>query len=143
MLGKYRKCFSVIKDRRGVSAVEFALVIPILLYLFSATIGYGLLFMTSISVHQLGADAARATIGGLSLEEKTALVKAHLLNNATDYILLEPENVVFSLNYDEKTQVTVLDVLYQPEHHPLEIFEGILPMPKDPFRVRQSISEHG
>ncbi len=100
------------------------------------------MFSTSISVHQLGADVTRATIGGLTLEEKQMLAKQHLANVATDYFLIEPENVTVVLSYDAVEERTIVDVTYTPKNHPIRVFEGFLPIPEKSFSVRQSISEH-
>ena len=132
----------VVSDRRGTSAVEFALITPVMIFILAAIFGYGLMFMTSISLHQLGADAARSTIGGLSLDEKRALAASHLQNVASDYVMLEPDSISFEVLYSTETQTTVLEVLYEPVNHPIRVFEGILPMPENRFRVRQSIREN-
>lgn len=130
------------KSRDGVSAVEFALIAPVLIYILSAIFGYGLLFMTTISVRQLGADTARATIGGLTLTEKEQLAETHLANAASDYLLLEPEQVKFKLEQGRDPSTTILVVTYVPKAHPIRMFRGILPLTDQEFRAEQSIREH-
>lgn len=130
------------KDRSGASAVEFALVAPVFIYILAAIFGYGLMFMTSISVRQLGADAARATIAGLTLEEKEQLAKEHLAKSATDYMLLEPERVSFLIESADDPQITRLQVIYSPEKHPVKVFMGVLPVTDTVFRSDQSIKEN-
>ena len=138
----YTKRTRFFKSREGASAVEFVIVAPFLIYILSAIFGYGLLFITSISVRQLGADAARATIGGLTLEEKQELARTHLADAATDYPLLEPDRIEFQLSEGKDAQTTVLVVTYQPDKHPIEVFRGVLPLPERSFRSQQSIREH-
>jgi len=129
-------------DRGGASAVEFALIAPVLIFILVAIFGYGLMFMTAMSLNQLGADAARSTIAGLSLEEKRQLASSHLAIAASDYILLEPDAVTFNLTEGADRKTTKLEVIYQPESHPIRYFEGILPIPDMTFRSTQSIREH-
>ena len=60
-------------DKRATSAVEFALIAPFLLLLVAAILAYGSIFATSISLQQVAAETARATIGGLSDAERRSL----------------------------------------------------------------------
>ena len=128
--------------RKGASAIEFAMVTPFLLFIVAAIIGYGTLFVTVISLHQLGADAARASVGGLSLIEKRTLATQIVQSSSHEYPLLEREQIGVTMTFDDQTQVTVLQLDYKPESHPIHIFDGLLPMPADAFTVRQTITEH-
>ncbi len=137
---KYFRLF--ILCRSGASAVEFALISPVLVFILCATIGYGLLFSTAISVNQLGADITRATIGGLTLAEKQTLATTHLEVASSDYFLLEADQVKVDVSYDDAAEKTIVHVIYDPKNHPIRLFEGILPIPSRSFEARQSISEH-
>ncbi len=68
-------------DKRGASAVEFALISPFLLLLVAAILAYGSIFATSLSLQQLAAETARATIGGLNDTEREQLAEAYLAAN--------------------------------------------------------------
>jgi Flp pilus assembly protein TadG len=127
---------------QGTTAVEFALVAPVFILLISACLGYGLIFFTSVSLHQLGADVTRATIGGLDLAEKRSLAESHLTNSSREYALIDDDMVSIDVQYDASTQSTVVLITYDSTGHPIEIFEGILPMPAKVFQVRQVISEN-
>ena len=139
MVGKAYRCW---KCTTGASAIEFALIAPVFIYMIAALIGYGMIFLTAISLQQLGADASRATIGGLTISEKESLVDTHIRTVVREYALLDSSRVSVKVEYDTVNQQTIVDLTYDTTDHPIELFKGILPMPAKTFRVRQLISEH-
>jgi Flp pilus assembly protein TadG len=72
----------LIASRRGASIVEFALLLPVLAGFLYGIMAYGQYFLLAHSVQELANDAARATIGGLTADERrtsaTASVTAEL-----------------------------------------------------------------
>ena len=52
------------RDRSGATAVEFAFLAPVLIFILMGITGYGGYFWISHSVQQLANDAARAAIPG-------------------------------------------------------------------------------
>src|SRR3546814_1825318 len=58
-------------DRRGAVIVEMALVLPLLVTLLLGLVCYGQYFLIAHSVQQIANDAARATIGGLTSDERS------------------------------------------------------------------------
>ncbi|HBJ93255.1 TadE/TadG family type IV pilus assembly protein [Ponticaulis sp.] len=129
------------EDKRGASAVEFALVAPVLMFILAAIVGYGMVFLTAISLQQLGADVTRATIGGFSVSEKRELAAEHLAVARREYVLIDNDQVVVDVVYDTDTETTVVEIAYDTTGHPVELFRGLIPMPANTFTVRQSISE--
>ncbi|MDF1679820.1 TadE/TadG family type IV pilus assembly protein [Ponticaulis sp.] len=129
------------KDKRGASAVEFALVAPVLMFILAAIVGYGMVFLTAISLQQLGADVTRATIGGFSVSEKRELAAEHLAVARREYVLIDNDQVAVNVVYDTDTETTVVEIAYDTTGHPVELFRGLIPMPANTFTVRQSISE--
>ncbi|MBN03202.1 TadE/TadG family type IV pilus assembly protein [Ponticaulis sp.] len=129
------------EDKRGASAVEFALVAPVLMFILAAIVGYGMVFLTAISLQQLGADVTRATIGGFSVSEKRELAAEHLAVARREYVLINNDQVVVDVVYDTDTETTVVEIAYDTTGHPVELFRGLIPMPANTFTVRQSISE--
>src|SRR3546814_15097933 len=63
-------------DRRGAVIVEMALVLPLLVTLLLGLVCYGQYFLIAHSVQQIANDAARATIGGLTSDERSRLAVA-------------------------------------------------------------------
>ncbi len=129
------------KDKNGASAVEFALVAPVLMFILAAIVGYGMVFLTAISLQQLGADVTRATIGGFSVSEKRELAAEHLASARSEYVLINNNQVAVDVVYDTDTETTVVEIAYDTTGHPVELFRGLIPMPPNTFTVRQSISE--
>src|SRR5689334_21418066 len=60
-------------DVSGVAAIEFAVVFPLFLLIILAIIGYGSYLGAAHSVAQLAADAARASVAGLSDTERASI----------------------------------------------------------------------
>lgn len=58
------------RDRRGVAAVEFALLLPFLLALLMGIVSYGDYFLTAHLVQQAANDAARASLAGIDANER-------------------------------------------------------------------------
>ena len=129
------------EDKKGASAVEFALVAPVLMFILAAIVGYGMVFLTAISLQQLGADVTRATIGGFSVSEKRELAAEHLASARSEYVLINNNQVAVDVVYDTDTETTVVEIAYDTTGHPVELFRGLIPMPPNTFTVRQSISE--
>ncbi len=74
----------------GASAVEFALVAPILLLLLCGIVGYGYVLGVYHGVQQIASEAARASIPGLTDAERETLARAFVAQNAPAYAFLEP-----------------------------------------------------
>lgn len=82
------------RDRRGASAVEFALVAPLLLLFLLGMVAYGIYFGASHSVQQIAADAARTAIAGLDPTERSTLAAQFISRNAGDYPFVDPRHMV-------------------------------------------------
>ncbi len=60
------------RDRSGATAVEFAFLAPVLMFMLMGIGGYGGYFWMSHSVQQLANDAARAAIPGTTATERAS-----------------------------------------------------------------------
>lgn len=77
--------------RRGVAALEFALLAPLFLTLVLGGVFYGLYMVTTIAVMQVAADGARAAVAGLTTAERTSLAQAAATTSLAAYAsLLSP-----------------------------------------------------
>ena len=76
----HQSLLPLVKDRRGVAVIEFALVLPLLALLLLGVSAYGQYFLLAHSVQQMANDAARATIAGLSQSERVTLANATVAN---------------------------------------------------------------
>jgi Flp pilus assembly protein TadG len=129
------------KDRRGASAVEFALIAPFLLLLVGAILAYGSIFATSLSVQQIAAETARATIGGLSDGERKTLADAKLASIASKYPMLDPARMTFVFNQDDGDQLSRLTFSYDMSSHPAYVLDNLLPLPESPLSYSMIITD--
>ncbi|RYC31197.1 pilus assembly protein [Lichenibacterium minor] len=98
-----------ILDRRGATAVEFALVMPILVMLLFGIVAFGAVIGVDNGIQQLVAEAARASVAGLSDPERAQLAQAFVSANAASYPFIDPTRIALSTSDPTATsfQVTV------------------------------------
>jgi Flp pilus assembly protein TadG len=77
-------------DRHGANAVEFALVAPMVILLLFGIIGFGYVFGVYHSVQQIAAEAARASVAGVSDPERDTLARDFVSASLGSYLLLDP-----------------------------------------------------
>ena len=70
-----KKSAKYLEDVRGSVAIEFALVCPVLMLLMFGILAYGLYFLAAHSAAQLAANAARASVAGITDAEREKLAK--------------------------------------------------------------------
>jgi Flp pilus assembly protein TadG len=81
------------RDARGVAAIEFALIAPVFMAILFGIIAFGVIFGTFNGVQQLAAEAARASVGGLSPNERAQLASTYVSQNVAAYVFLDPSKV--------------------------------------------------
>lgn len=81
------------RDCSGASALEFAVVLPVLLLLLVGMLSYGLYIAVGHSAAQLAADAARASVAGLDDSERASIVQSTVASSKSAYPLLRPDHV--------------------------------------------------
>jgi Flp pilus assembly protein TadG len=79
---------SFILCRRGVTAVEFALIVPVFLTLVFGIVVFGSYLAMVHGVQQLAAEAARSSIAGMTDSERGSLATNYVTANASTYPLL-------------------------------------------------------
>ncbi|TDR90494.1 TadE/TadG family type IV pilus assembly protein [Enterovirga rhinocerotis] len=84
----------------GASAVEFALVSPILIVMLFGIIAYGLYFAAAHSLQQIAAEAARASVAGLSDAERRELARRSVSLALAPPSLLRAEHVTLQFGTD-------------------------------------------
>jgi Flp pilus assembly protein TadG len=129
------------RDRKGASAVEFALIAPFLLMLVMAVLAYGSIFATSLSLQQMAAETARATIGGLNDTERATLAQAKLADIQDKFPMLDAEMVTFSFDQGESSEVGRLTFTYDMASHPAYALEKLLPLPASPLSYSTIITD--
>lgn len=97
-------------DRRGVSAVELAFTLPILLTLMMGTLVYGQYFFVAHNVQQAANNGARAAIAGLDRRERERLAERtvrHTLSRMSDV-----DDRDLEVEVSEQAQTLVVEVHY-------------------------------
>lgn len=74
----------------ATSAIEFALIAPVLLLMMFGIIAYGYIFGVYHNLQQMASEAARASVAGLNDVERDMLARAFIGANARSYPLLDP-----------------------------------------------------
>lgn len=127
----------------GSTAVEFALTFPCLILMLLACVGYGVAVATLHSVQELAAEAARASIPGLSSQDRETLARTFIARNIAAYPLLDATTTAVAVNdgaapdYAFSVAVTVdltNSFIYQ--------FRGLLPLPA-PKLTRAAVVRRG
>lgn len=132
-----------LKATGGATAVEFALIAPVLIAALAGILAYGIYFGAANSVQQLAADAARASVGGLSDAERAALATARVNEEAGRYVLLDPSKVsVTATPAIENANLFQVRVSYDASKLGPFAFEGLIPLPAKTI-VRTSTIQRG
>lgn len=113
--------------RSGAAAVEFALLAPMLIFLMWGIISYGGYFLTAHTVQQIANDAARAAVGGLDDDERTALANNCVQREVALFGQLQKASLNVSVVNDGKA--LAVNVLYDASHNPYWAFAQLGPMP--------------
>jgi Flp pilus assembly protein TadG len=127
----------------GSIAVEFALIFPVALMFFAGLLAYGLYFGASHAVQQLAADAARASVSGLSDVERTAIAEAHVAASGNNYPFLRADriSVVAQPLAGDPTQFEVR-VAFDSADLPIWALSGLVPLPQKTI-ARSAIIKRG
>lgn len=111
----------------GATAVEFALLGPLLLLLFMGTLSYGGWFWLSISVQSIASEAARAAIAGIDLDESESLARDFVAENAPAVEF--PVGSRLDTRFEATPQAIRVRVALDVSDHPLILLGGPLPKP--------------
>lgn len=133
-----------LRDTRGTSAVEFAILTPIFLLLLTGMLAYGIYFGAAHSIQQLAADAARTSIAGLNANERDRLVADFINTNAGDYMLIERRRLTFTIgdkpNDASQYRVTLV---YDASDLPIWNLYPPLPLPSSSIAYSSTIRKGG
>lgn len=128
----------------GNAAVEFALVLPVFLALLLGIVAYGIYFGATNSTAQLAADAARASVAGLTDQERSAIARAHVRLNAASYPLLDPSLIEVEAGAlpADATQFRVT-VSYDASQLPIWSFARVLALPSETIARTSTVKRGG
>ncbi|KQZ31769.1 TadE/TadG family type IV pilus assembly protein [Caulobacter sp. Root1472] len=128
------------RDQSGATAVEFAFLAPVLIFMLMGITGYGGYFWMSHSVQQLANDAARAAIPGSTAAERASLAKAAVAASAGDAELVPAKLSTEVIDRDGRLTVAVS---YDAAQSFAFAVRGVTPMPSDQIRRRASVQLGG
>ncbi|WP_342362706.1 TadE/TadG family type IV pilus assembly protein [Terrarubrum flagellatum] len=131
------------RDARGVAAIEFAIIAPILLLMLCGIFVYGLYFATLHGLQQIVAEASRASIAGLTDVEREQLAKAQINGTISNYGLLDRQYLQVRAATDPTASDRyIITVTYDATHLGLDAFGAILPQPPNHI-TRSSVIRKG
>lgn len=130
-------------DIRAASAVEFAFIAPVFLLLVFGIVAFGSYLGIVHGIQQLTAEAARASIGGLSDTERLSLAQSNITTNAGSYPMLAPDRLtVQSAGTDSATGTFKVTVQYDASNMFIFNLPHIVPMPNS-IIVRTAAIQRG
>lgn len=141
---QHKRVSRFLRQQDGVSAVEFAILSPLFIFLLLAMIAYGIYLGAAHSVQQLAADTARVAVAGLNDDERVALVRDFLRRNASGYILLRPESMTVYLGTSTKDDNQFeVSIAYDARGLPIWDLYSPLPLPDETIVRSASIRMGG
>lgn len=131
MIGiRAKRAYSALRCRSGVAAIEFAIVAPVFFLMVFGLLAYAIYFGMVHSVQQLAADAARASVAGITADERTALARSNVANALANYPLLDPRRLtVAAAPSGSDPNLFTVDLRYDASTNTIFALEGIVPMP--------------
>jgi Flp pilus assembly protein TadG len=120
---------SLLRCRRAASAVEFAIIAPVFLAMLFGIISFGAYLALVHDVQQIAAEAARASVAGLSDGERAALARDNIAANAAAYPILEPARLTLvSAVTDPATNVFAVTLSYDASNMVLLDLTRLVPV---------------
>ena len=90
-------------DRRATTAVEFAFVAPLFVTLMLGIVAFGSVISVDNGLQQIVAEAARASVAGLSDTERDQLARTSVAANARSYAFIDPTKMTVSTDEPSST----------------------------------------
>jgi Flp pilus assembly protein TadG len=130
-------------SRNGANAVEFALVAPVVILLLFAIIAFGYLFGVYHSVQQIAAEAARASVAGISDPERDMLARDFVAASLGSYLLLDPGKLrVTTAQSGPPHQTFEVAIRYDMSDTLLASLRGLVALPA-PLVERRAVVQRG
>jgi Flp pilus assembly protein TadG len=138
-----KRAFQALRCRSGVAAIEFAIVAPVFFLMVLGLLAYAIYFGMVHSVQQLAADAARASVAGITSDERAALARNNVANALPNYPLLDPNKLtVAAAPSGSDPNLFAVDLSYDASANTIFALEGIVPMPPRVIE-RQAVIRRG
>lgn len=115
---------------RGLAALEFALLAPVLLMLVFGIIVYSIYFTVVIGVRHAASEGARAAVAGLELSERQNLAKTRAVQVLNNYGSLLTCTVSCVTAVADGAGVFKVTVTYDMSNSPIMQYGSIVPLPR-------------
>ena len=130
--------------RGGNAAVEFALVTPILLLLFAGISAFGLYLGAAHTLREVAAEAARASVAGISDGERASLAQAVVQRSLAASALFRAGSVGVSVGTSPSdASVYTVTLTYDSSVLGLKSLGKLVPLPPDVFTSTVSVRRGG
>ena len=113
--------------RRGVAAVEFAIIAPLLILLLAGMVVWGGWLWLAHGVQSLAAESARAALGGLDAGERSDLARMFVQGRAEAAIGLPADRAAVFVDSD--ASAIVVRIRYDVSGHPVLLLASLAPAP--------------
>ena len=138
-----KRAYEGLRCRSGVAAIEFAIVAPVFFLMVFGLLAYAIYFGMVHSVQQLAADAARASVGGITADERASLARSNVANALPNYPLLDPHKLtVAATPSGSDPNLFAVDLRYDASGNTIFVLEGLVPMPPRVIE-RQAVIRRG
>ncbi|MCJ2084957.1 pilus assembly protein [Methylobacterium sp. E-005] len=125
--------------RSGSSAVEFALVTPVLLLFFAGIAMFGICLGAAHNLRQIAAEAARASVAGVTDTERATLVQNTVNRSLSTGAMFRPGSVAVQVGPDPNdTTIYTVTLTADTASLGVNVFARLLPML--PTVVRSTVS---
>ena len=130
--------------RGGNAAVEFALVMPILLVLFAGISAFGIYLGAAHTLREIAAEAARASVAGVSDGERASLAQAAVQRSLASSAIFKAGSVGVSVGTSPSdATVYTVTLTYDSSVLGLKSLGKLVPLPPDVFTSTVSVRRGG
>jgi Flp pilus assembly protein TadG len=138
-----KRASEIFLAKDGATAVEFAMISPILFALIFGIICYGTVLGTYHGVQELASEAARASVGGLTDQERSQLAQSYVQANAGAYAFIDPTKTTVAAQ-STGTPATAYQVTVSYDMSKSFVYRlgGFVPMPT-PVIQRSAVVQFG
>jgi Flp pilus assembly protein TadG len=143
MLRLARLARSLRTSRRGIAAVEFALLAPGLLMIAFGVIVYSIYFTAVIGVRQAASEGARAAMAGLSTAERMTLAQTRAGQVLGNYGSLLGGNLPQVSAAPDSLGVFKVTVTYDMSNSPIMRYGGFVPLPDKTVQASVLVTNGG
>ncbi len=141
-LGQRLRCWA--RCRRGSSAVEFALVTPMLLLLFAGIAAFGICLGATHNLRLVAAEAARASIAGVTDSERATLARDSVTRSLSGGAMFRPNAVIVQIGPDPaNADITVVTLTLDATTLGVGVFARLLPQLPNVLSTTVSVRRGG